>query len=61
MGIAPTALHEKGTMLQLKTGSSTGIGKAAFLDMVEFLEEDIEDRIGGWSRSPSIKKEQIFY
>ncbi|HNX27992.1 MAG TPA: (Fe-S)-binding protein [Syntrophomonadaceae bacterium] len=46
MGIAPTALHEKGTMRQLKTGSSTGIGKAAFLDMVEFLEEDIEDRIG---------------
>lgn len=46
MGIAPTSLHNKGTMLQLRTGSSTGIGKAAFLDMVEFLEEDIEDRIG---------------
>jgi len=56
MGIAPTALHEKGTMLQLKTGSSTGIGKAAFLDMVEFLEEDIEDRIGRSVKIPIDKE-----
>lgn len=56
MGIAPTALHEKGTMRQLKTGSSTGIGKAAFLDMVEFLEEDIEDRIGRKVKIPIDKQ-----
>jgi len=56
MGIAPTPLHEKGTMLQLKTGSTTGIGKAAFLDMVEFLEEDIEDRIGRKIKIPIDKE-----
>ncbi|MBP1761630.1 MAG: Fe-S oxidoreductase [Firmicutes bacterium] len=56
MGIAPTPLHDKGTMLQLKTGSSTGINKAAFVDMVEFLEEDIEDRIGRKVKIPINKK-----
>ncbi|NLB52640.1 MAG: (Fe-S)-binding protein [Syntrophomonadaceae bacterium] len=56
MGIAPTPLHAKGTMLQLKTGSSTGIGKAAFLDMIEFLEEDIEDRIGRKVKIPIDKE-----
>jgi Fe-S oxidoreductase len=56
LGIAPTPLHEKGTVLQLKTGSSTGINKAAFLDMVEFLEEDIEDRIGRKVKIPIDKK-----
>ena len=56
MGIAPTPLHDKGTVLQLKTGSSTGIGKAAFMDMVEFLEEDIEDRIGRKIKIPIDKK-----
>ncbi len=56
MGLAPTPLHDKGTMLQLKTGSSTGIGKAAFVDMVEFLEEDIEDRIGRKIKIPIDKK-----
>lgn len=56
MGLAPTPLHDKGTMLQLKTGSSTGVGKAAFVDMVEFLEEDIEDRIGRKIKIPIDKK-----
>lgn len=56
MGIAPSSLHKKGTELQLKTGSSTGIGKAAFLDMVEFLEEDIEDRIGRKIKIPIDKE-----
>ncbi|MGE5423632.1 MAG: 4Fe-4S dicluster domain-containing protein, partial [Ignavibacteriales bacterium] len=56
MGIAPTPLHDKGTMLQLKSGSTTGIGKAAFIDMVEFLEEDIEDRIGRKIKIPIDKK-----
>ncbi|CFX70558.1 Alpha-helical ferredoxin [Syntrophomonas zehnderi OL-4] len=56
MGIAPTPLHDKGTILQLKTGSSTGVGKAAFVDMVEFMEEDIEDRIGRKIKIPIDKK-----
>ncbi|NLI11431.1 MAG: (Fe-S)-binding protein [Peptococcaceae bacterium] len=56
LGMAPVALHEKGTMLQLKAGSSTGINKAAFLDLIEFMEEDIEDRIGRRYKIPVDKK-----
>lgn len=56
MGIAPKPLHEKGTMLQLKTGSSTGITKAAFLDNIEFIEEDIEERTGKKIKIPIDKK-----
>ncbi|MFZ7101858.1 MAG: (Fe-S)-binding protein [Peptococcaceae bacterium] len=56
MGIAPRPLHEKGTMLQLKTGSSTGITRPAFLDIIEFLEEDIEEKTG-WNIKIPIDKE----
>ncbi|MDK2824021.1 MAG: hypothetical protein PWP71_1939 [Clostridia bacterium] len=56
MGIAPKPLHEKGTMLQLKTGSSTGITKPAFLDIIEFLEEDIEEKTGWNIKIPIDKK-----
>lgn len=56
MGIAPKPLHEKGSMLQLKTGSSTGITKEAFLDMIEFLEEDIYERTGKQFKIPIDKK-----
>ncbi|MDR0434928.1 MAG: (Fe-S)-binding protein [Gracilibacteraceae bacterium] len=56
MGLAPTPLHDKGSMLQLKVGSSTGIGKAAFLDMVEFLEDDTGERIGQSIKIPVDKK-----
>ena len=37
MGIAPRPLHESGTMKQLQTGSSSGITRPAFLDIIEFL------------------------
>ncbi|WP_206812258.1 sulfate reduction electron transfer complex DsrMKJOP subunit DsrK [Paradesulfitobacterium ferrireducens] len=56
MGIAPNPLHEKGSMLQLKTGSSTGITKPAFLDTLEFLEEDIEEKYGRKIKFPLDKK-----
>lgn len=56
MGIAPKPLHEKGTQLQLKTGSSTGITKPAFLDIIEFLEEDIEEKTGWKMKFPIDKK-----
>lgn len=56
LGIAPKPLHEKGTMLQLKTGSSTGITKPALLDMIEFIEEEIEDRTGKQIKIPVDKK-----
>lgn len=56
MGIAPSPLHEKGSMLQLKTGSSTGLAKPAFLDTLEFLEEDIEEKYGIKLKFPVDKK-----
>ncbi|TGE32418.1 (Fe-S)-binding protein [Desulfosporosinus sp. Sb-LF] len=56
MGIAPTPIHAKGTMNQLKTGSSTGLTKAAFLDTLEFLEEDTEERFGIKLKFPVDKK-----
>ena len=46
MGISPEALHEKGTVQQLKVGASTGISPAAFMDLVEFMEEEIEEKKG---------------
>ncbi|AFM39351.1 Fe-S oxidoreductase [Desulfosporosinus acidiphilus SJ4] len=56
MGIAPLPLHTKGTVLQLNTGSSTGITKPAFLDTIEFLEEDIEEKYGLKIKFPIDKK-----
>ncbi len=56
MGIAPKPIHEKGAVLQLETGSSTGIKKAAFLDTVEFIEDDIEEMIGRRIKMPIDKK-----
>ena len=56
MGIAPTPLHAKGSMLQIKTGSSTGLSKPAFLDTLEFLEEDTEERFGIKLKFPVDKK-----
>lgn len=56
LGIAPLPLHEKGSVLQLRTGSSTGITQAAFLDMMEFMEEDIEEKTGRKIKIPIDKK-----
>lgn len=56
MNIAPTLLHERGTLLQLKTGSSTGMNRFAFLDVIKFIEEDIFDRTGKKYTIPVDKK-----
>lgn len=46
MGIAPRELHEQGSMLQLKTGSSTGMTAEIVKDNVAFIDEDISERTG---------------
>jgi Fe-S oxidoreductase len=46
MGIAVEPLHEKGSILQLEAGSSTGMTPVAFLDNIEFLEDEVEERTG---------------
>lgn len=56
MNMAPALLHEKGTALQLKTGSSTGLNSAAFLDQIAFIEEDMYERTGKRYRIPVNKK-----
>ncbi|MFC1970606.1 (Fe-S)-binding protein [Chloroflexota bacterium] len=56
MGIAPKELHEKGTVLQLKVGASTGISPKALADIIDFIEEDITDRTGLKIRIPVDRK-----
>jgi Fe-S oxidoreductase len=56
MGIAPKELHEKGTVLQLKVGASTGMSPKAFLNNLEFIEEDIADKTGLKIRIPVDRK-----
>ena len=46
LGIAPQELHDSGTVLQLRKGSTTGMTPPALRDSIEFLEEDIEDTTG---------------
>ena len=46
MGIAPKEIHEKGSMLQLRTGSSTGMNARAVRDNVSFLDGEIRDQTG---------------
>ncbi len=46
MGIAPREIHENGSMLQLKVGSSTGMNAEALKDNIAFIDEDISERTG---------------
>ncbi|MBD5553336.1 MAG: (Fe-S)-binding protein [Desulfovibrio sp.] len=46
MGIHPRELHEKGTMNQLKVGSSTGMTPDVVRDNVEFIDEDYSEITG---------------
>jgi Fe-S oxidoreductase len=46
MGIAPRELHDQGSMLQLKAGSSTGMTAEIVKDNVQFIDEDISERTG---------------
>ena len=56
MGIAPKELHEQGTVQQLKVGSSTGINPRALVNIIEFMEDDIEEKIGRKIKIPVDKK-----
>jgi Fe-S oxidoreductase len=46
MGIVPKELHEDGSMLQLKVGSSTGMTPPIVKDNIEFIDEDTTERTG---------------
>jgi len=52
MGIAAKEIHENGSMLQLKVGSSTGMNKEAVKDNIEFIDEDISEKTGIEVKTP---------
>lgn len=56
MGIAAKELHEMGTVQQLKVGASTGLNPKAFKGIVEFMEEEIEEKTGKKIKIPVDKK-----
>ncbi|MFC1925373.1 (Fe-S)-binding protein [Chloroflexota bacterium] len=56
MGIAPIELHEKGTVQQLRVGSSTGMAPKALFNIIDFMEEEIEEKTGRKIKIPVDKK-----
>ncbi len=46
MGIAAKEIHDNGSMLQLKVGSSTGMNSLVVKDNIEFIDEDMEEKTG---------------
>jgi len=52
LGWAPRELHEKGTVLQLDVGSSTGMNELVVKDNLEFIDEDMEDQTGIATKTP---------
>ena len=52
LGWAPRELHEKGTMLHLEVGSSTGMNKVVVKDNVEFIDEDMTEQTGIEVKTP---------
>jgi Fe-S oxidoreductase len=46
MGIAPKELHESGSVLQLKVGSTTGMNDVVVKDNIEFIDEDVSEKTG---------------
>ena len=46
LGIAAKEIHEKGSMQQLRIGSSTGMNALAARDNVNFIDDDMTERTG---------------
>jgi len=46
LGIAAKELHESGSVLQLKVGSSTGMNALVVKDNIEFIDEDVSEKTG---------------
>jgi Fe-S oxidoreductase len=56
MGIHTKELHEDGSMLQLKVGSSTGMNTLVFKDNMEFIDEDTSEMVGFDVKTPIDKE-----
>ncbi|MBI3015266.1 MAG: (Fe-S)-binding protein [Candidatus Tectomicrobia bacterium] len=46
MGIAPREIHDNGSMLQIRVGSSTGMNPTVVKDNIAFIDEDMSERTG---------------
>jgi len=46
MGITANELHQDGSVLQLRVGSSTGMNALVFKDNMEFIDEDTSEKTG---------------
>jgi Fe-S oxidoreductase len=46
MGITAKEIHENGSMLQLKAGSSTGMNATVVKDNIEFIDEEMKEKTG---------------
>jgi len=46
MGIAAKEIHDGGSMLQLKVGSSTGMNAEVVKDNIQFIDEDTSEKTG---------------
>jgi len=56
LGLAAKELHEKGTVQQLEVGASTGMKPNGLMDIIEFMEEEIEEKTGRKIKMPVDKK-----
>jgi len=56
MGIYAKELHDNGSVLQLKVGSSTGMNPEVVKDNVEFIDEDTSEMTGLEIKTPFDKK-----
>jgi Fe-S oxidoreductase len=52
LGIAPKEIHEAGSQLHLRAGSSTGMNPRAVKDNIEFLDEETYEHTGIRVRTP---------
>jgi Fe-S oxidoreductase len=46
LGIAPKEIHEKGSVQQLRVGSTTGMNPEAMKDSIDFIQEEMEEITG---------------
>jgi Fe-S oxidoreductase len=52
LGWHPTELHKTGTVQQMEVGSSTGMNVIVVKDNMEFIDEDISERVGFEVKTP---------
>ena len=52
LGIAASEVHGSGSVLQLKVGSSTGMSPAVVRDNVDFIDEEMSEKVGFAVRTP---------